>query len=41
MRRRRRIAQDGRWHTLFIIAWLLVCILMLLRWRCTYGPPSL
>lgn len=39
--KRRQTNQDSRWSSLFIITWLLVCIVMLLRWRCTYGPPTL
>jgi len=38
---KRRAAPDARWSMLFIIAWLVLCIAMLIRWRCTCGPPQL
>jgi hypothetical protein len=39
--KRRRADRDARWQMMFIIVWLLVCIAMLLRWRCVFGPPHL
>lgn len=38
---KRRRARDTRWQMIFIIAWLLICIAMLIRWRCVFGPPRL
>jgi hypothetical protein len=37
---RRRAHRDSRGRIVYIL-WLLICIAMLIRWRCVFGPPQL